>query len=424
MALKPAGEPGKSESESPKRKAGAKAAGAGKSKVAASSKKKTKATGSDARRGGSKADQADRLRVDARTVERIEGLGESVVRQSLKLADPFVDVPTRSISNVNFNKSKRLLEMGDAKQRRTLFNLGQAKKFMQTLLVADGCRDLVRSGKTLSLRGMYYKSLHTIAGTKEKTFDGQDESDVVLEDLEVAIDSLRENLHVFAKKRGTMVGNITVFDNGDEINCRRMGTGGYAIPSICEPSVLKFGKCEADFVLHVEKDTVWSRFNEDRFWETHNCILTEGSGQPPRGVRRLLHRLNAELGLPIYCLLDCDPWGHYIYSVIKQGSINLAYESGRMAVPEAKYLGIRSDDYQRCDLSDDVKIELNDRDRDRAKQIAAYPWFADRRHWQKEIKRMLTNGFKMEVESLITKDISYVTETYVPERLKAKDWID
>jgi hypothetical protein len=25
---------------------------------------------------------------------------------------------------------------------------------------------------------------------------------------------------------------------------------------------------------------------------------------------------------------------------------------------------------------------------------------------------------------LITKDISYVTETYVPQRLKAKDWLD
>ena len=36
---------------------------------------------------------------------------------------------------------------------------------------------------------------------------------------------------------------------------------------------------------------------------------------------------------------------------------------------------------------------------------------------------MLSNGFKMEVESLITKDISYVTETYVPERLKAEDWL-
>jgi hypothetical protein len=30
----------------------------------------------------------------------------------------------------------------------------------------------------------------------------------------------------------------------------------------------------------------------------------------------------------------------------------------------------------------------------------------------------------MEVESLISKDISYVTEQYVPARLKEKDWLD
>jgi DNA topoisomerase-6 subunit A len=71
-----------------------------------------------------------------------------------------------------------------------------------------------------------------------------------------------------------------------------------------------------------------------------------------------------------------------------------------------------------------VKIGLNDRDITRAKQIAAYPWFKDKRPWQREIKRMLDNGFKMEVESLITKDISYVTETYVPERLAERDFLD
>ena len=182
-----------------------------------------------------------------------------------------------------------------------------------------------------------------------------------------------------------MVGNITIVDNGDTIDCRRMGTGGYAIPSIVEPDVIKFKKCEAKFVLHVEKDTVWGRFNEDRFWEKHNCILTEGGGQPPRGVRRLLYRLHNELKLPIYCLLDNDPWGYYIYSVIKQGSINLAYESQRMAIPDAKYLGLRSMDYERCGLSDDVKIEINDGDISRAKQIANYDWFKDKKEWQKEI---------------------------------------
>ena len=359
-----------------------------------------------------------------KTLRKILDLGKSVAKSALAETDPFVDVPSRTMSNTTYNEVRKLLQMGDATLRRNLFNTGQARKFMQMVLLSKGCKDLLQAQKTLSLRGMYYMSLHTIAGTKEKTFDDQEESDGILEDIEVAIATLRENLHLFAKKRGTMVGNITVIDNGDSIDCRRMGTGGYAIPSICEPSVVQFGKCDAKFVLHVEKDTVWSRFNEDRFWEKHNCILTEGSGQPPRGVRRLLYRLNKELGLPVYCLLDCDPWGHYIYSVIKQGSINLAFESERMAIPDAKYLGIRSGDFVRCELSDDVKISLNDRDIERAKQIAEYPWFIKKKHWQKEIQLMIRNGFKMEVESLITKDISYVTETYVPERLKAKDWID
>jgi DNA topoisomerase-6 subunit A len=37
---------------------------------------------------------------------------------------------------------------------------------------------------------------------------------------------------------------------------------------------------------------------------------------------------------------------------------------------------------------------------------------------------MQKNGFKLEVEALISKDISYVTEVYVPERLQQKDWLD
>jgi DNA topoisomerase-6 subunit A len=213
-------------------------------------------------------------------------------------------------------------------------------------------------------------------------------------------------------------------DSGDEIDCARMGSGGYTIPSIVEAEVVQFKKCDAKFVLHVEKNTVWRRFNEDKFWRLHNCILTHGGGQPPRGVRRLLYRLNQELGLPIYCLLDNDPWGYYIYSVIKQGSINLAYESKRMAIPDAKFIGVRSRDFERCELSSSVQILLNDNDRKRAQQIAKYPWFSGKKAWQKEIELMLKNGFKLEVEALISKTISYVTEEYVPALLESSDFLD
>ena len=373
----------------------------------------------------SKPAQSARIKErDARTMKKIVDLAEDFTGKVFKGREPVIEIPTRSKSNTNWNKKRRILEMGDAVATRELFNLNQAKQFMQTMLHASTIKDLIDAQKTSSLRGVFYKAKHTVAGTKENTFDGQDESDPILEDLEVTLGALREELHVFAENRGSMVGNITLIDKGDEINCRRMGSGGYALPSIVEPDVIQFGKCEAKFVLHVEKGTVWNRFNEDRFWEENNCILTHGAGQPPRGCRRLLQRLNQELKLPIICVLDCDPWGHYIYSVIKQGSISLAFESSRLAIPDAKFLGIRAKDYKECDLGDAVKIDLTENDIKRAKEIAAYPWFEGHKGWQKEIQGLLTNGFKMEVEAMITKDISYVTEEYVPARLKAEDWLE
>ena len=362
--------------------------------------------------------------VDRKTRKLIVGLANEVEKAAERRRDPHLDIPTRSLSNVRFNKSRKIIEMGGQKNRRHLFNLSQAKSYMQTLLVATGCKSLIDQQKTTSIRGLYYLLKHTIEGTREETFGTQDECDPIIEDLEVTLESLREQLHVYASNRGGMVGPITLIDSGDEIDCSRMGSGGYSIPSIVEEEVIRFKKCTAKFILHVEKDTVWRRFNEDKFWRKHNCLLTHGGGQPPRGVRRMLYRLHHELKLPVYCLLDNDPWGYYIYSVLKQGSINLAYESKRMAIPSARFLGLRSIDYEKCKLAPSVQIALSDSDIKRAKQIAAYPWFAAKKAWQKEINKMLSNGFKLEVESLISKDISYVTEVYTPERLADHDWLD
>jgi DNA topoisomerase-6 subunit A len=361
---------------------------------------------------------------DKKTLGSIRNLADGVVHSADRGRAPYVDIPSRSLSNVKFNQSKRIIEMGGGTNRRELFNLAQARSYMQTLLVGSGCKQLIEAGKTTSIRGLFYLLKHTIEGTSEETFDTQSECDPIIEDIEVSLDAMREELHLYAKNAGAMVGPITLVDSGDEIDCARMGSGGYSIPSIVEQEIVQFKKHTAKFVLHVEKDTVWRRFNEDKFWKTYNCILTHGGGQPPRGVRRMLHRLHYELNLPVYCLLDNDPWGYYIYSVIKQGSINLAYESRRMAIPEARFLGLRSVDYERCKLSTSVQIKLNDQDIKRAKQIAQYPWFAKKTPWQKEIDVMLKNGFKLEVEALISKDISYVTEQYVPSRLKEGNFLD
>jgi DNA topoisomerase-6 subunit A len=145
-------------------------------------------------------------------------------------------------------------------------------------------------------------------------------------------------------------------------------------------------------------------------------------GQAARGARRMLQRFATELKIPIYVLVDNDPWGLYIYSVLKQGSINLAYESMRMAVPQVRYLGMSAYDYKKFNLGPAVQIKLNKEDIARAEQMKAYQWFADDK-WQREIDALLKNGFKMEVDGFLTKSISFITEEYLPKKLRDKDYL-
>jgi DNA topoisomerase VI subunit A len=359
---------------------------------------------------------------DTKTLAKINGIARQALTQASRGNNPALEIRTRTLSNISFNQKKKLIELGDKTQSREFFNVAMARKFMQTMLVASKCKNLIDEGKTISIRQMFYVCKHTLDGSNENTFEDQDESDPIIEDLEVGIDALREELHLFAKRRGGLVGPLVVRDGADDIDLARMGSGAWLIPSICEDNVLKFVRCKAEFILFVEKDAVFQRLNEDGFWKQHNCILMTTEGQATRGARRLLQRMALELKLPIYVLVDSDPWGLYIYSVLKQGSINLAYESMRMAVPDVRFLGMSAYDYKKFDLKPNATIKLSKEDIARAEQMKAYPWFADKK-WQREIQELLENQFKMEVDALLTKSISFITEEYIPKKLRDKDYL-
>jgi DNA topoisomerase-6 subunit A len=363
-------------------------------------------------------------RTNTQVAALLEGMADTVITAARRKEDPSFDIPVRALSNVEFNPKKRFIEMGRARTARQFFNLGMARKFMQTVLVAEKLMELQRqSGLSTSLREIYYRAKHTIEGTSENTFDDQDECDPVIEDLEVTLALLREELHVRADERGAIVGNVVIVEGGDTIDCTRQGKAGKVVPSIVEPGELDIKRCSADFVLLIEKGTQFSRLSEDKFWQKHNCILLTGNGQPPRGVRRLARRLHDEWKLPVYVLVDNDPWGYYIYSVVKQGSINLAFESQRMAIPDAKFIGLSSRDPETYGLPRNVGIKLKDSDIQRAKEVAGYPWF-QKKEWQHEITHMLRSGLKYELDSLANMDFRFLTTDYLPTKLKKKDWLD
>ncbi len=378
-----------------------------------------------------RAPKRDRAAAGRRIVE----LARSVVEQVHAQQDPHVEIPSRTLSNVRFNEKKGIIELLDGKQRRAFFSLlgrrkgegSQAKKFMQTIRVAEVCKMLIDSNDSTSIRDLFYNlkvPIKSVGGkAKELIFAEQSESDPIIEDIEVAVAALREELGVHAETKGAMVGPMTIVDNGDTINLSAMGSGGWAVPSIVEPDVIQFKKTSAKYVLLIEKGAVWQRFNKDRYWEKNKCMIIHGGGQPPRGVRRLMFRMHHELGLPVYVLVDNDPWGYYIYSVLKQGSINLAFESQRMAIPAARFIGMSSYDAERFDIPAHVAMPLTPEDRRRASEIRKYPWFQSRA-WQREIKYMEAVGKKLELEALSNKHFSFITEEYLPRKMKDKRWLD
>lgn len=348
--------------------------------------------------------------------------GGGVFEQIKQIKNPDIKLPVRALSNIYFDEKNKLIQLGSKVSHRTYMNVAHTRKFMQTLMVAAECKKIIDQDVTISIRDLYYALKRTIPDTKENTFEEQAESDPIIEDLEAALNTLREKLHLKADRKGYLAGNMIIHDSGDEIDASRMGSSGWAIPSNVEPDKIILKNVKADYVLVVEKDAVWQRLNEDKFWKKNNCLIITGKGQPDRGTRRIINRLHKEFKLPIYVLTDADPWGYYIYSVIKQGSINLSFLSDRLGTPEAKFIGLTTQDVSKFNIANNVTIKLNQGDIKRTNEMLKYMWFKPN-EWQQELKHMLQVGYKLELEALSSKGIKFITEKYLPEKISKKDFL-
>jgi len=358
-------------------------------------------------------------------VEKLTQVGEDVLGDIEAGMNPSVDVTMRSLSNVYFDEKSGLIKLGDDKQTLTYFNLRQAKKFLQTMLIAKQIKILLEQDKpALSIRQLFYTLKHEIPGAGENTFDVQEESDPIIEDMELITQSLREELNLIATPNGVLAGPMVVEDKtGDVLDFTKMGSAGGAVPPIVEDDFFHIKEMSADYILVVEKYAVWNLLNQEKYWKKNNCLLLTGKGQPARAERRLLARFGEEYKIPVYVFTDMDPWGYYIYSVYKSGSINLAFFSEKAACPRAKYIGLSVKDVRDFDIPKSSWVKLNDEDYKRMEEIAAYPWFKKDR-WQNELADLRKFGYKIEQDALVSKSIEFTSNNYLPTKIENKDYFD
>ncbi len=362
---------------------------------------------------------------DNETAARLKAFGGGIVDTIYRGRNPSFEAPTRSRSNIKYDEKEAVLRLGAAKEERSFINIAQSKKFMQTIAVASRCHTFLNENLHTSIRGLYYQLKFSLGeDVDENLFEEQSESNPLIEDLEVALGVKREDLNLSADRKGFLAGNMRIVDSfGDErqeIDATKQGRGGWPIPSDVDNDI-EFVDVKAKYVLSVEKDAIWQRLNEDRFWQKENCILITPKGQASRGTRRLIRKLS-DMGLPVYVFNDCDAWGWYIYWTIKTGSMNLAYISNEIATPKARFLGVTMADIERYDFLKKLTMKANEMDLKRAQEMLSYPWINRHKEWVAELKKVMQTKTKLEQDSLQGPRLTFIGD-YIRDKVRAQEFL-
>ena len=328
---------------------------------------------------------------------------------------PEMELPTRTKNNIEYDEESGVWTYGDRTSTRTANSVRGARKLLKATYTIEFLADQLDQDRSSTLRELYY--LSESWDNDEAQFSTQDESNDLVEDLEVVTGVTREDFHMRPEESGaTLMGPLRIREQtrrGErEIHCQEdVGEGGYQIPN--NPDMIEFLDDDIAFALAVETGGMRDRLVENGFDEAYDCLVVHLKGQPARATRRITKRVHDELDVPVAVFTDGDPWSYRIYGSVAYGSIKSAHLSEYLATPEAAFVGIRPQDIVEYDLPADP---LSDSDVNALESELEDPRFQTA-YWREQIDLQLEIGKKSEQQSLASRGLDFVTDTYLPERL-------
>ena len=321
--------------------------------------------------------------------------------------------PSRDPKNIIYDNIQDVIFLRKVYRKSSLGTLQSVRKATIIARILDIVHELLEEDIHATKREVFYNDV--------VLFEDQRDSDEALEDVAAMMGVDRWSLHVVASAKGAVIGRLTFREGRDIIDCTKMGTGGKAITPLID--TVEILDSDAEFILVVEKEAAFIRLSEDRFYEKYPCIIITGKGQADIGTRAFLKLLVKELKLPVFGLVDSDPYGVHILLVYAVGSKRLSYESQFLVTPEIRWLGVRPSDLDKYQVPRDVRIPLSQRDKIRAQQLLNEPFIQTRPQYVNEIKLMLKTKEKAEIQALASKGFRFLTQKYLPSKLEIGDWI-
>ncbi|VUT24621.1 MAG: Type 2 DNA topoisomerase 6 subunit A [Candidatus Methanolliviera sp. GoM_oil] len=105
---------------------------------------------------------------------------------------PNLILPTRSKNNIEYNEDSCVWVYGNSESTRSAKSVRGAYRLLKTVYTIDFLNYQLKGGKSSTLRELYYIS----EGWDLAKFGAQEESNKLIEDLEIMSDLQRENFHI------------------------------------------------------------------------------------------------------------------------------------------------------------------------------------------------------------------------------------
>ncbi|CAI9279979.1 unnamed protein product [Lactuca saligna] len=254
---------------------------------------------------------------------------------------------------------------------------------LRVLLIVQ---QLLQENRHGSKRDIYY--MHP------SVFQEQSIVDRAINDICILLQCSRHNLNVVSVSKGLVMGWLRFSEADRIINCLSHPDHAHSIPVHVEE--VKDIMSVADYILVVEKESVFQRLANDCFCKSNRCIVITGRGYPDIPTRRFLRLLIQQLQLPAYCLVDCDPYGFDILTTYRFGSMQMAYDAKILRLPEIKWLGVFPSDVEKYNFPQQCLLPMTPQDKVKTEAILNRCYLQRLvPKWRLELELLLKNGVKI-----------------------------
>ncbi|KAH8859322.1 Meiotic recombination protein SPO11 [Schistosoma japonicum] len=251
--------------------------------------------------------------------------------------------------------------------------------------------------------------------------------------LKAAHEAIREDK--FITKRAIYYSSPVLFKKQSTIDpllskiCKQFNLPRCAIRIVIRESLFRnkheviISECLPQFILVIEKDTIFQKLLNEKFYEKFKpCLLITAKGYPDLTARQFLALLNyTHPNIPMFGLFDADPHGINVFCTYKFGTMNPTMQDRHgcpIKIPNLQLCGLLPSELSSLPIKEEEILNLTKNDKSLLISIQKRGYIHEEFNLLKQIKCLLFTEKKAELEILNSINSRFLTNEYLPKKIE------